>query len=174
MHVEHAEIFGKDSRVKRKPRVKRYSVEACNKSTYSRTEKVSHFAEFSAISPQPALSWIGRLNKVKSDVNVWRAYRELYCITANMFFWDSPRKQSTLTDPMTAAAPSSVQQRPSSPIHDLNTYEQEFLLSPEGEQDLDGIAQSANLDLPVRVTARIRWIHFILGAAVLLPWNGKG
>jgi len=77
------------------------------------------------------------------------------------------------TDPMTAVTASSIQQRPSSPIHDLNSYEQSFLLSPDRDQDLDLVHQPIELDLPIRVTARIRWIYFILGAAVLLPWNGK-
>lgn len=34
-------------------------------------------------------------------------------------------------------------------------------------EELDGEALSADAD------GRIRWIHFILGCAVLLPWNGK-
>lgn len=40
------------------------------------------------------------------------------------------------------------------------------LSSEESDVELD----SANP--PVEVDARIRWIHFVLGCAVLLPWNG--
>jgi len=36
---------------------------------------------------------------------------------------------------------------------------------------LDGEDLSASTSTP-KTDARLRWIHFILGCAVLLPWNG--
>jgi hypothetical protein len=66
---------------------------------------------------------------------------------------------------------AAIPQRGSS-ASDLATDEQ-GLLSPEFGQDLDNDIQHARLDPSLRVSGRIRWINFILGAAVLLPWNGK-
>lgn len=46
----------------------------------------------------------------------------------------------------------------------------------ESNGDLSGAEEDDELDEPVvaaYLDSRIRWIHFILGSAVLLPWNGE-
>ena len=39
-------------------------------------------------------------------------------------------------------------------------------------QDEEDIREHPSLE-PVHVDGRIRWVHFIFGCAVLLPWNGR-
>jgi hypothetical protein len=41
-----------------------------------------------------------------------------------------------------------------------------------GEEDEDDVEATAAPSRSLSLDARIRWISFMLGAAVLLPWNG--
>lgn len=67
---------------------------------------------------------------------------------------------------------SANQEGQSSPNHDFDIDGQDAPLSSDHEQELDNVAQAVGLDRTL--SARIRWINFVLGAAVLLPWNGEG
>lgn len=44
-----------------------------------------------------------------------------------------------------------------------------LLLNPEVN---DGDDEPTQVHTPAQVDPRIKWIHFMMGAAVLLPWNG--
>jgi hypothetical protein len=73
------------------------------------------------------------------------------------------------------AAPPTYEplpQRPTSPTYALDPSEDQApLLSEEHEQDAGRAVPTVGLDFAL--PGRIRWINFVLGAAVLLPWNGK-
>lgn len=44
--------------------------------------------------------------------------------------------------------------------------------SPDGFDDDVALSEPHSIPSQGLVDSRIRWIHFILGCAVLLPWNG--
>ena len=88
-----------------------------------------------------------------------------------------------INDPAAMAAPGTlyqpIPQAPQTPsILELSVDELEGRQREEPEED-DGLAGLDDLEgIPIRhggelpVSNVVRWIHFILGAAVLLPWNG--
>ena len=58
------------------------------------------------------------------------------------------------------STPTSYQALPQAPT----TVEE--LESVEEDDEQVGVQQDVSLD------SRVRWIHFVFGCAVLLPWNG--
>ena len=66
----------------------------------------------------------------------------------------------------------------------MSAQQSEGLYQPVSQDDDESIRSNIDLDAdamvaepptdlpPFLVDSRVRWIHFVLGCSVLLPWNG--